>query len=162
MLCFFWFTNDSISANAPFVVAAEQSMLRKTLICRTSFNSFLKHNGQYYEPQSVKSCLRFKDGRLFVIVVSNHFANVLLKVLPNRFAMESARHKLEHDNLCRHCFSHTTDCSRWNCDNSIRLSGSRIDATEARGRIMTAATSLYRTASHRHHAIRPTMLFSQA
>jgi hypothetical protein len=104
LLCFYWFTNDCISAIDRLVVAAEQSMLRKTLICRTSFESILKHNRQYSEPQSVKSCLRFQYGRLIVMVVSNHFANVLVILLSNRRAMEWTQHKLEHDELfCRHC-----------------------------------------------------------
>ncbi len=66
-----------------FVATAEQSMLRKTLICGTSFNSILKHNGQYYEPQSVKSHLRFQDERLFVMAVSNHFANDVILSFTN-------------------------------------------------------------------------------
>ncbi len=54
------------------------------------------------------------------------------------------------------------DCLRCNSDDSIRLSESRIHVTEARGRMITSATLSYRTASHRHHAVRPMMRFSQA
>ncbi len=54
------------------------------------------------------------------------------------------------------------DGSRWNSDNAIRLSGYRIDITEARRRIITSATSVNRKASNRHHAIRPPMRFSEA
>ncbi|MFN9969637.1 MAG: hypothetical protein ACK58T_07055, partial [Phycisphaerae bacterium] len=73
------------------------------------FNSFLKHNGQYCKSQSVKSCLRFQDGRLIVRTVSNHLANVMLILLSNRRAMEWTHYKLEHHDLfCRHCLSHKT------------------------------------------------------
>jgi hypothetical protein len=81
-------------------------MLRKTLICRTGFNSFLKHDGQCYESQSVKSCLRLQDGRLIVMTVSNHFRNDVLFSFTTRRAMERTHHKLEHDDrFCHHCFS---------------------------------------------------------
>ncbi len=104
LLCFYLFTNDCISANDRFVVASEQSMLLMTLICRTSFNSLLEHNRQYCKPQSVKSCPRFQDGRLIVIVASDHFANVLLILPSDRRAMEWTHHKLEHDDLfCCQC-----------------------------------------------------------
>ncbi len=109
LLCFTYFMNGCISAIDRFVVAAEQSMLRKTLIWRTSFNSFLKHNGQHCESQSVKSCLRFQDGRLIVMMVSNHFANDVLFSFTTRRAMEWTHHKLIHDDLfCRHCCSQAT------------------------------------------------------
>jgi hypothetical protein len=109
LLCFSWFTNDCISAIDRFVVAAEQSTLRKTLICRTAINSFLKHNRQYCEPQSAKSCLCFQDGHLFVMAVSNHFANDVIFSFTTRRAMERTHHKLKQDDsFCRHCFSHAT------------------------------------------------------
>jgi hypothetical protein len=109
LLCFSWFRNDCIFAFDRFVVAAEQSTLRKTLICRTSLYSILKHNRQCCGPQSVKSCVRFQHGRLFVMAVSNHFANVVIFSFTTLRAMEWTHHKLKYDDFfCRHCHFHAT------------------------------------------------------